>query len=134
MTQKYKSTHQAELSSLWSKRPDSAIMIGFMDIRLISRYRFLHTIGWALLLSCLIVAVAATLARATLNLKAALTDKPDIALYLLLPDEDIGSTTLLRAREDERDYLAETKDGPKLVKLKKGEREWYVILVEPLHE
>ncbi len=108
-------------------------MIGFMDLRLISRYRFLHTIGWALLLSCLIVAVAATLARATLNLKAALTDKPDIALYLLLPDEGIGSTTLLRAREDERDYLAETKNGPKLVKLKKGEKEWYVILVEPLH-
>lgn len=105
-----------------------------MDLRLVSRFRFLHTIGWALLLSCLIVAVAASLARATLNLKAALTDKPDIAVYLLLPEEEIGETTLLRAREDERDYLAETKEGPKLIKLRKGEKEWYVTLVEKLHE
>ena len=105
-----------------------------MDLRLVSRFRFLHTVGWAVLLSCLIVAIAASLARATLNLKAALTDKPDIAIYLLLPEEEIGKTTLLRAREDERDYLAETKEGPKLIKLKKGEKEWYVILVEKLHE
>lgn len=105
-----------------------------MDLRSISRLRFLHTIGWALLLSALVVAVAATLGRATINLKAALTDKPDIALYLLLPEEEIGRSTLLRAREDERDYLAETKDGPKLVRLKMGEKEWYVELVEQLHE
>ncbi len=105
-----------------------------MELHLLSRFRFLHTIGWAVLLSCLVVAVAATLARATLNLKAALTDKPDIAVYLLLPDEEIGKTTVLRSRNDERDYLAETKDGPKLIKLKKGEKEWYVEYIEPLRE
>ena len=109
-------------------------MIRFMHLSLVSRFRFLHTIGWALLLSCLIVGVAATLARATINLKAALTDKPDIAVYLLLPEEEIGKTTLLRESEDERDYLAETKDGNKLIKLKKGEKEWFVTLVESLHE
>jgi hypothetical protein len=105
-----------------------------MDLSTVSRFRFLHTIGWAILLSALIVTVAAALARATLNLKAALTGKPDLAIYLLLPEEEIGQTTLLREREDERDYLAETKDGPKLVKLRKGEEEWYVAHVERLHE
>lgn len=105
-----------------------------MDLSVVSRLRFLHTIGWALLLSSLIVALAATLGRATLNLKAALTDKPDIAVYLLLPEEHIGATTLIRARADERDYLAETPEGPKLIKLKKGAEEWYVALVEKLHE
>lgn len=105
-----------------------------MDIARLSRFRFLHTMGWAVVLSALIVLVAAGLGRAAINLKAALTDKPDIAIYLLLPDEEIGQTTLLREKENERDYLAETKDGPKLIKLKKGEEEWYVVEVEQLHE
>lgn len=109
-------------------------IVRMMDIRRISHLRFFHTIGWAVLLCGLIVGMAASLGRATLNLKAALTDKPDIALYLLLPEEKIGRSVLLREREDERDYLAETKDGPKLVRLKKGESEWYVELVENLHE
>jgi len=105
-----------------------------MDIRRISHLRFFHTIAWAVLLCGLIVGMAASLGRATLNLKAALTDKPDIALYLLLPEEKIGRSVLLRERDDERDYLADTKDGPKLVRLKKGEKQWYVDMIEQLHE
>lgn len=105
-----------------------------MDLSGLSHHRFLSTIGWAIVLSAVIVTIAAFLARATLNLKAALTDKPDLAIYLLLPDEEIGQTTLLREHESERDYLAETKEGPKLVKLRKGEEQWYVAHIEKLHE
>lgn len=105
-----------------------------MDWIRVSNFRFFHTIGWAILLCALIVSIAATLGRATLNLKAALTDKPDIAIYLLLPEEEIGRTVLLREKDNERDYLAETKDGPKLVRLKKGERQWYVEEVQQLRE
>jgi len=96
--------------------------------------KFASTIVWSLVLSACIVAAAAALGRAARNFQAALTDKPDVAIYLLLPEEDIGRTTLLRDRDTERDYLAETKDGPKLVKLKKGDLEWYVAHVEPLHQ
>lgn len=81
-----------------------------------------------------IVIAAAALGRATHNFSAALTDKPDVAIYLLLPDEGIRDTTLLRESELERDYLAETKDGPKLIKLRRGDKEWFVSLIEELHE
>jgi hypothetical protein len=84
--------------------------------------------------SGIVVAVAAGLARATLNMNAALIEKPDIAIYMLLPDEKIRKVDILREEEDQRDYLAETKDGPKLVILKKGEEEWYVEHIEPLRE
>jgi len=105
-----------------------------MDFNRVSSFRFFHTIGWAVLLCALIVGLAATLGRATLNLKAALTDKPDIAIYLLLPEEEIGRTVLLREKDNERDYLAETKDGPKLVRLKRGDNQWYVVEVQKLRE
>jgi hypothetical protein len=82
----------------------------------------------------LIVGVAAALGRTTLNLNAALTDKPDIAIYLLLPEEGIGKTVLLREKDNERDYLAETKTGPKLVRLRKGNKQWYVEDVQALRE
>jgi hypothetical protein len=82
-----------------------------------------------------IVVCSALLGRATKNFKAALTDKPDVAIYLLLPDEEIGQTTLLRETDTVRDYLAETKDGPKLVKLvKNSDSEWEVGYVEPMRE
>lgn len=92
------------------------------------------TVLWASICSVVIVLAAAAFARASHNFAAALTEKPDLALYLLLPDEGIGQTTLLREQDTERDYLAETNDGPKLIKLKKGESEWYVSVVEQLHE
>lgn len=93
-----------------------------------------HTVVWSVVLCILIVVAAAALGRATHNFNAALTDKPDVAIYLLLPDEELGNTTLLRESPDERDYLADTKDGPKMIKLKRGEKEWYVSLIEELHE
>ena len=77
---------------------------------------------------------AAALGRATHNFGAALTEKPDVAIYLLLPNEDIGNTTLLRESDNERDYLAETATGPKLIKLRKNEGEWFVSLIEKLHD
>jgi hypothetical protein len=103
-----------------------------MHLKLLSRKRYAHTMFWAMLLSALIVAVAATLARASFNVSAALTDKPDIAIYLLLKDEKVGTTTLLRDGRDERDYLAQTKDGPKLVRLERGPHQWFVEFEESL--
>lgn len=95
---------------------------------------FRRTVMWSVMLCVLIVGAAAALARSSHNFKAALTDKPDLAIYLLLPDEGIANTTLLREEENERDYLADTKDGPKIIKLKKGPEQWYVALVENLHQ
>ena len=89
---------------------------------------------WAVLLSSLVVALAATLGRAMSNVKAALTDKQDIAVYLLLKDQVVSSSVLLRSNDTERDYLVETKEGPKLVKLKKGEKEWFLASEERMHE
>lgn len=105
-----------------------------MEIHRVSRGRYMNTVGWAVLISLVVVILASAIGRATMNMQAALTDKPDIAIYLLLPDEEIGHTVLLREREDERDYLAETKDGQKLIKLKRGTEAWYVSEVIPLRE
>lgn len=105
-----------------------------MHIRHLSLARFSHHVFWSVLLSALIVALAATLARASFNLSAALTNKPDLALYLLLPQEGITQSTLLREHTDERDYLAQTKDGPKLIRLKKGGRQWFVSFTEELRK
>jgi hypothetical protein len=105
-----------------------------MDIHHVSSKRFAHTVWWAVLLSSLVVALAATLGRAMANIKAALIEKPDIAVYLLLEEEGVTSSTLLRAKENERNYLVETKTGPKIVQLKKGEKEWFVANVERMRE
>jgi len=105
-----------------------------MEITRISRGRFMNTVGWAVLISLIVVIMAAAIGRATMNMQAALTDKPDIAIYLLLPEEEIGHTVLLRERETERDYIADTKEGQKVIKLKKGEQEWFVSEVIPLRE
>lgn len=107
-------------------------MRGF-HIHTLSHRGYRQTVLWAIVCCVAIVAAASAFARASHNFAAALTDKPDLAVYLLLPDEGIGQTTLLREQETERDYLAETTSGPKLIKLKKGEAEWYVSLVETLH-
>lgn len=105
-----------------------------MHIALLSRARFFHTYSWALMLSILIVGIAATLARATLNVSGALVRKPDIAVLLLLPKEGIWDSTLLRSLDNERDYLLETRTGPKLARLMRGRTEWYVQEVVPLRE
>lgn len=85
-------------------------------------------------LSALVVTSISFLARATYNVRAGLTEKPDVGIYQLLEDEHLMRTKLLREQENERDYLAETPEGPKLIKLKKGQNEWYVSVVEKLHE
>jgi hypothetical protein len=83
--------------------------------------------------SILVIGGVALLGRATMNMSAALTDKPDVAIFLLLPDEGITNVDLLRERDDQRDYMVQTKEGPKLVILRKGEK-WYVSKVEKLRE
>lgn len=105
-----------------------------MEIHHLSRGRFLHTVGWGLLGSVIIVGIAAGIGRATTNLGAALTEKPNIAIYLLLPDEGLGKLEVLKEEENERHYMAESKSGPKFIILKRGEEEWYVSLIENLHE
>ncbi len=95
----------------------------------------MRTVVWSVFLCIAIVICASLLGRATKNFKAALIDKPDVAIYLLLPDEEIGQTTLLRETDAVRDYLAETKDGPKLVKLvKNADGEWEVGYIERMRE
>lgn len=104
------------------------------QVHTLSNHGYRMTVLWAAL-SCLAIVVgAAAFARASHNFAAALTDKPDLAIYLLLPDEEIGQSTLIRERDTERDYLAETKNGPSLIKLKRGEAEWFVSRVERLRE
>ncbi|MCK5016721.1 MAG: hypothetical protein KAS32_06555 [Candidatus Peribacteraceae bacterium] len=105
-----------------------------MEIERISRGRYALTIGWTVLLSiCIIVAVSG-LARATLNIKGALIEKPEIAIFLLLPDEGITHVEVLRETETTRDFLAHTEEnGVLLVKMEKGETEWYITEKEQLH-
>ncbi len=104
-------------------------------IHTLSSRRYGHTVLWSILLSIAIVCAVSMLGRAAHNFKAALTDAPDVAIYLLLKEEGLGNTTLLRVNDDdtERAYLAETKDGPKLIKLRKNQQ-WMVDFIEPLHQ
>jgi hypothetical protein len=90
---------------------------------------------WSILLSIAIVCIVAALGRAAHNFQAALTDKPDVAIYLLLPNEGLGNTTLLKQNKDdtERFYLAQTDHGPELITLRKNAK-WLVDSIEPLHE
>lgn len=104
-------------------------------IHSLSGRRYGHTVLWSIFMSIAIVCAVSMLGRAAHNFKAALTDAPDVAIYLLLQDEGLGNTTLLRANDDdtERAYLAETKTGPKLIKLRKN-KQWMVDFIEPLHQ
>lgn len=103
-----------------------------INIHHLSHRRFFRTVLWAVIASAFIVTAAAGLGRAARNFEAALTDKPDVAVYLLLEDENITTSTVLREQPNERDYLVETKSGPMLVKLKRGAQHWYVSSQESL--
>lgn len=104
------------------------------NVEKVSNFRYAHTVLWAVLMSIAVVALTAGLGRAALNMKAALTEKPDLAVYVLLPEEELGRTTLLREQPGERDYVAESKDGQLYVKLRKSkEGKWYVAELERLH-
>ena len=107
---------------------------GCMEWYSVHKPRLLAGISWALLGSSIIVGVTAFLGRAALNLRAALTEKPDIGIYMLLPDEGLQNTTLLRSTESERHYLAETREGQKLIILRKNGEEWGVVHMERLRE
>ena len=90
---------------------------------------------WALLLCSLIVGVAATIGRATVNLRGALTaDDSSLAVMLLLPDEGITHTTLIKANAEVQEVLADTKTGPKLIRMKRGPNQWFVSDEVNLHE
>ncbi len=105
-----------------------------MEIERISRRRYVLTIGWTVLLSLCIIIAVSSLAKATLNIKGALIEKPEIAVYLLLPDEGIIQVELLRETETTRDFLLHTKENGKLfVKMEKGEEQWYITEKENLH-
>lgn len=103
-----------------------------MHIQLLPHHQYLKTVALAVAASMLVVGTAAFLGRATLNLRAALTDKPDLAVFMLLEERGVTHLTILREAENQRDYLIETKDGPELVRLKKGEKQWYVSHEERL--
>ena len=106
-----------------------------LDFAFVSRFRAVHTMMWALLLSLLIVGLAATVGRATVTLRGALTaEDGSLAVMLLLPEEEISEVTLVKAGVDTQEFLAETKDGPTLVRLKRGEREWFVLDTVRLRE
>lgn len=104
-----------------------------INIQHVPPHRFLRTVLWAVFLSAVIVSAAAGLGRAAKNFKAALSDKPDVALYLLLPDENITTSTVIRDLPTERDYIANTASGQLFVKLKRGPQQWYVSEKETLH-
>ncbi len=82
----------------------------------------------------LIIAAAAALGKAMVNLQAALVSKPDVGIYMLLPDLQLGDTELIRDMQTTRDYYAESKEGPLLVHMVKpeGETEWRVSSYERL--
>lgn len=106
-----------------------------MEIPGLTRQRYVQTVAWTLLLCAIIVSVAATLARATLNLSAALTnvEKPNIAVYLL--DPSISRSQLIRAGKIRMDYLATMKDGTtELIVLRFKGDHWVIDWREKLHE
>lgn len=107
-----------------------------LDFAFVSHFRAMHTMSWAVLLSLLIVGLAATLGRATLRLRGALTDEDGtLAVMMLLPEEHITDVTLIKATANEQEFLTETDTGPKLVRLKKDEdRKWIVEDEVNLHE
>lgn len=105
------------------------------DFQLFSKFRYTHTVMWAILVSCLIVAIAATVGRATRNLKGALTaEDPTLAVFLLRPDDHITDVTILRANQSTVDVLADTESGPKWMRLRKGETQWFITDEEALKE
>lgn len=105
-----------------------------MDVHKATRAGMMQSALWAVGISLVIIGIAAGVGRATMNLTSALSKKPDVAIYLLLPEEEITRVEVLRELEDERHYLASTKTGPKVVILKRGEEEWYVSHIEALRE
>jgi hypothetical protein len=93
---------------------------------------FHSTVGIALAMSAIIIIATAGLGRAVHNIQGALTGKPDLAVYLLLPDLNVSSVTLLRGGNTKRDYLVETDEGLKLVVLELKEGKWTLTSTDDL--
>ncbi len=103
-----------------------------MDFPSLPRLHFAKQLGWTLLVCVIIVIVTAGIARATLNLSAALVEKPDLAVYVL--DPTITDAQLLRERTDRRDYFVTSPKGHELLKLRKHEGKWEIDEREALRE
>ena len=89
---------------------------------------------WAFGLSIAIIIITGVLARVTLNIAASTIENPDLAVVILLEDEGVTDSVLLREESStRRHYLLETKAGNKLVILEKKDA-WEVAEVEDLHE
>ncbi len=108
----------------------------FHSVHRLSPKRFRRTVVGALVVSLIIVAYTALMARATLSFSAALTDpaEPDLALFELMKDETITHIDELRKTEDTHDFLVETKHGPKFVQVKWNGQKWFVFQAESLRE
>ncbi len=106
-----------------------------MEIPGLSRQRYVQAVVWTILVCGVIVSVAATLARATLNLSAAVfnVEKPNIAVYVL--DRNIVKSQLIRAGKVRMDYLATMQDGStELIVLRYRNNQWQIDWREKLHE
>ena len=107
----------------------------YLHLSELSRFRYIHTMTWALLVSSLIVAIAATIGRATINLRGALTaEDAGLAVMMMLPEEEISEITMLRASAERQEFLAETKTGPQLIRVQRGTDGWFVQEKIPLRE
>lgn len=89
---------------------------------------------WAIVAALVFIVFFSLVARASLNLQGALTHKPDLAVYVLLPEEDITEVELLRELNQERDYLLTTKNGMKFAKLRQVDGEWTLATIEDLRD
>ena len=112
-----------------------------MDIQDLSSKSFLKATLIAIAATIAIVGAASLLGRATIYLQAALTDKPDLGVYLLLEKEGFSNIADVQYLEDDsadstvqRSYLVETGAGPLYVKIRKGEQEWYLAEEDWLRE
>jgi len=104
------------------------------DISLASPRNFRIAVLWTLILGAAIVIIFTLIAKASLNVQGALTEKPDIAVLILLQEEGVEGreAILLRDLGLERDYVVETATGSLFVKLHKNGGIWQIAESEPL--
>jgi hypothetical protein len=108
-----------------------------MQIHETSARTFRAVVILAVIAGTAVIIAFSLISRAQLNLKAALTDKPDIAVLLLMEEmgAEVTDSELLRDLGNERDYLVETSgSGTLFIKLRKAGEEWHIAEQTPLHE
>ena len=112
-----------------------------MHISFLSTWRYTHTMAWALLLSLLIVGIAATIGRATIKLRGALTDEDGTLAVMMLSKKKISSIEMVKAGMDPlkddvqmQEFLTETEDGPELVRASRVDGKWEITQEINLHE